>query len=330
MTAPEPASARIDVLTVGHALVDVLSGADDAFLEAEGLEKGIMSLIDDARARHLYERMAQGSETSGGSAANTATGVVACGGTAAFVGVVADDQLGEIFAHDLRAAGVVYRTPPVSGSSHTGRSMIVVTPDGERTMNTNIGVSNHVSIEHLDHDLLAAARVTYVEGYLFDDAHPLDAWVAVADTVHAAGNRFSITLSDPFCVDRHRKLFLELLDSVDVCFGNEEELCSLFEVDDLDAALDRLAERCEVGAITRGARGSVLVSGAERVRVAAEPVSVVDTTGAGDLYASGVLAGLTQGWDLERCGRMGSRAAAAVVSRMGARLVGMVPPLLDL
>jgi sugar/nucleoside kinase (ribokinase family) len=320
---------RVDVLAIGHALVDVLAGADDEFLQAEGLHKGTMQLVDEDRAAELYGKMGPGSETSGGSAANTATGVLACGGTAAFIGVVADDQLGEIFSHDIRSSGVLFRCSPLADVGATGRSMIMVTPDGERTMNTNLGVAGKLSGDHLDAELLEAARITFVEGYLFDNDHPADLWTGAMKTVHAAGNRFAITLSDPFCVDRHRQLLLEVLEGADICFGNEEEVCSLFQVDDLDVAIDRIAERCEVAAITRGEKGSILVAGSERVVVAAEPTSVVDTTGAGDLYAAGVLAGLARGWDLSRCGRLGSRAAAAVVSRMGARLVGPIHPLIS-
>jgi sugar/nucleoside kinase (ribokinase family) len=284
-----------------------------------------MQLVDQDRAIALYGHMATGGECSGGSAANTAAGVVACGGTAAFIGTVAPDQLGEIFAHDIRAAGVSYQTPAVTSGSETGRSMILVTPDGERSMNTFIGVSSEITLEHIDRQWLEASAITYVEGYLFDDAHPLEAWLEVAATIHNAGRKFAITLSDPFCVDRHRALFLALLDGpVDICFGNEEEVRMLFEVEDLDAAMTELAKRCEVGAITRGAAGSVIVSGDQRIDIPAELTTVIDTTGAGDLYAAGVLMGLAHGWDLERCGRLGSRAASAIVSRMGARLMSEI------
>jgi sugar/nucleoside kinase (ribokinase family) len=317
---------RIDVLTVGHALVDVLATTTDQFLADNGVIKGAMQLIDDPRAVELYSRMGPASETSGGSAANTAAGVVACGGTSAYVGTIANDELGEVFAHDIRAAGVEYQTPPVDGSVQTGRSFILVTPDGERSMNTNIAVSAKVSAQHIDMSMLQRARITYIEGYLFDDSHPIEQWNAVMEVIRKAGNQFAITLSDPFCVERHRKLFLDLLDGhVDICFGNEEEVCSLFETTSLDEALSLLSSRCEVGAITRGAAGSVLVCGNSRVEIPAEPADVVDTTGAGDLYASGVLYGIARDWDLDKCGRMGSLAAAAIISRMGARPPAEIP-----
>ncbi len=326
MTASDaaPVNVRetpIDVLCVGHALVDVLTGVDDSFLEAEGLVKGSMALIDADRATHLYEKMGPGREASGGSAANTATGVVACGGTAAFIGTVADDQLGEIFTHDIRAAGVEYRTPPLSQSPPTGRSMILITPDGERTMNTLLGAGAMVAVEHLDPEMMRAASITYVEGYLLDNAHSATALREAVSTLHNAGNKLAFTLSDPFCVERHRDLFLRLIEeSVDICIGNEQEACMLFQTDDLDVAVTELTKRCEVVAITRGGEGSVLARGDERVEVQAVRTNVVDTTGAGDFYASGVLTGLAHGSSLEECGALGSKAAAAIVSQMGARL----------
>lgn len=317
---------RLDVLTIGHALVDVQTTADDAFLQTNSIIKGAMQLIEDRRAVELYGLMGPATETSGGSAANTAVGVVSCGGSAAYIGTVAEDELGEIFRHDIRSAGVQFDTPAVSGKVQTGRSFIIVTPDGERSMNTNIGVSEKVSKPHFDPALLRAARVTYVEGYLFDDGHQMDTWTETIDIVRRAGNHFAITLSDSFCVDRHRKLFLSLLDgSVDVCFGNEEEVCALFETDSVDVALEELAKRVEIGAVTRGARGSTLVCGRTRVDVPAVEVDVVDTTGAGDLYASGVLYGVAKGWDLDHCGRMGSAAAAAILGQMGARPMAPIP-----
>lgn len=311
----------IDVLCVGHALVDVLAGVDDSFLVNEDLVKGSMALIDAERATHLYENMGPGREASGGSAANTATGVVACGGTAAFIGTVANDQLGEIFTHDIRAAGVEYRTAPLTDSPPTGRSMILITPDGERTMNTLLGAGAMVNASHLDAEMLSVARITYIEGYLLDNAHSASALRGVVDTLHRAGNELAFTLSDPFCVERHRDLFLELLDeSVDIVIGNEQEACMLFETDNLETAIAEMQKRCRVVAVTRGAEGSILVEGDQRVDVEALPTNVVDTTGAGDFYASGVLTGLAHGLSLDECGRLGSKAAAAIVSQMGARL----------
>lgn len=318
---------RLDVLTIGHALVDVQTTADDTFLQQNGITKGAMNLIEDRRAAELYSKMGPSTETSGGSAANTAVGVVSCGGKAAYIGTVAADELGEIFRHDIRSAGVQYDTPPIAlAKTQTGRSFIIVTPDGERSMNTNIGVSEKVGKPHFDTGLLRRSKITYVEGYLFDDGHQMDTWSDLIDTVRRAGNQFSITLSDSFCVERHRKLFLDLLDgSVDVCFGNEEEVCSLFETQDVDVALDLLSKRVEIGAITRGAAGSTLVCGRTRVDVPAVAVNVVDTTGAGDLYASGVLYGVAKGWDLDRCGRMGAAAASSILTQMGARPLHPIP-----
>ncbi len=311
----------IDVLTIGHALVDVLAGADDSTLEAEGLPKGSMNLIDALRADSLYDSMGPGSETSGGSAANTATGVVACGSSAAFVGVVADDQLGEIFAHDLRSAGVLYRTPPRNDVGPTGRCLVLVTPDGERTMSTFLGAGANVGPAVMDTEFVEAARITYVEGYCLDTEYTLETLKHLADHVHEAGGQFSITLSDLFCVDRHRDLFLELLEgSVDICFGNEEEALALFETRDREVAYLELEKRCKIAAVTLSERGSILLSEGQRAEVPAVKANVVDTTGAGDFYAAGVLSGLAKGWPLERCGRMGSRAAGAVISQMGARL----------
>ncbi len=310
----------IDVLTVGNALVDVQARAEDSFINAEGLVKGSMQLIDDDRSRDLYQNMGPASESSGGSAANTATGVVVCGGTAAFIGTVAYDQLGEIFTHDIRAAGVSYKTPPVAGAV-TGRSLILVTPDGERTMNTSIGAASRVAIGKIDEKLLRAARVTYIEGFLLDVTPSVTDWQRCADIIHDAGNLYALTLADSFCVQRHRDLFMELLDGpVDVCFGNEDELKMLYESSDLDECLERISKQCKYVAITRGARGSVVCCDGEWMKIAAEQVEVVDTTGAGDLYAAGFLFGLAQGWDVALSGHLATHAAGAVVSQMGARL----------
>jgi sugar/nucleoside kinase (ribokinase family) len=323
-------SSDVDVLGIGHAIVDVLAGASDEFLAAEGLARGTMHLIDRERADHLYARMGPGSEMSGGCAANTVAGVVACDGTGAFVGTVADDELGEIFSHDIRAADVRYRAVPISGGEGTARCLALISPDGERTMSTYLGAASYVSIEHIDPQWIEGAAITYFEGYLLDNLHSVDSWRKVIEIAHRAGRKTAFTLSDPYCVERHREAFLSYLDgSIDICFGNEEEVCSLFEVTDLDAAIDMLTVRCPIVAVTRGSKGSVLASGDERVVVNAEPVNVVDTTGAGDLYAAGVLAGLAKGWDLGRSGRLGSRTAGAIVSRMGARLAGEPIPLPD-
>lgn len=321
-------SPRIDVLALGHALVDVIAGASEELLEAEGLDKGSMRLIDAERAETLYNRMGPGSEASGGSAANTATGVVVSGGTAAFIGTVANDQLGQIFTHDMSSSGVLYRTPPAKDVPPTGRCMVLVTPDGERTMNTYLGAAAVVGPAYEDVELIAAARILYIEGYLLDTEYTVDDLVQLAKTVHANGGKVAFTLSDLFLVERHRPAFLSLLDgSIDICFGNDEEARALFETDSLDDALAQLASKAEVVAITKGAHGSVLVQGNTRVEIEARKVNIVDTTGAGDLYAAGVLAGLAHGWELGRCGRMGSAAAGAVISQMGARVTRDIAPV---
>lgn len=320
--AAESTSHDIDVLAIGHALVDILCEIAEERLPELGLGdgKGAMHLVDAARSEWLYEAVGPTSEASGGSASNTAAGVKNCGGSSAFIGTVADDQFGAIFAHDLRSVGVIYETAALTGAS-TGRSLILVTPDGERTMNTFIGAGSQVGESELLSALLDRATIVYVEGYLFDDAHPVDVWRKVVERVHAGGGKFSITLSDLFCVDRHRDLFLSLLDgSIDICFGNEEEVQALFPNVSLDEAVDALAQRCEVAVITRGARGSTLVRDGEKVDVPAQEVHVVDTTGAGDQFAAGVLTALALGESLEVAGTLGAAAAAAVISRLGARL----------
>lgn len=314
-------SAQIDVMTVGHALVDVFSAAGDSFLETEGLDKGAMHLIDADRAQSLYKLMGPGTESSGGSAANTAAGVVTCGASASFIGTVAGDQLGEVFTHDIRSAGVRYATPPVVGAS-TGRSLILITPDGERTMNTFIGAAERLSMQEIGEELLRNARITYVEGYLMDDRFHADDWDRVANVIHDAGNLFSVTLSDSFCVERHRSKFIDVLDGrIDICFGNEDEVQILFESDDLERCLRQLAKQCKIAAVTLGARGSVVVVGDRRIPIASEKVDVVDTTGAGDMYAAGFLTGMIKGFDAEDCGRLASRTAGAIISQVGARFL---------
>jgi sugar/nucleoside kinase (ribokinase family) len=312
-----------DVLTIGNAIVDVISHADDAFLEAQDLVKGSMQLIDAARAESLYGAMGPGIETSGGSAANTAVGVASLGGTAAFVGKVRDDQLGEVFRHDLRAVGVSFDVPPAPASEAepTGRSLILVTADAQRTMNTHLGVAAHVCAEDVAAELVATSSVVYAEGYLWDSPPGRAAITATMDLAHEAGRARSLTLSDPFCVDRHRDTFLELLDTrIDVLFANEAEITSLYEVATFAEAIERFRGQGRLGFLTCGARGSVVVSDDDVVAVPAEPVdALVDTTGAGDMYAAGALYGLARGMDLEACARLGSVAAAEVITHIGPR-----------
>ena len=317
--------ADLDVLGIGNALVDVLSQADDELVARLGLIKGTMSLVDEARAQELYEAMGPGVEISGGSAANTIVGVASFGGRAQYVGKVRDDQLGEVFGHDLRSTGVLYDTPRATDGPPTGRCLILVTPDAQRTMGTFLGASVRLGPGDIDGRLIARARILYLEGYLFDPPAAQEAFRAAAALAHAAGRKVALTLSDPFCVDRHRKAFLDLLEHhIDILFANEAEICALYQVLDFDAAMQQIVGHCEIAALTRSAKGSVLIGDGKTHVIEAHPVrSVLDSTGAGDLYASGVLYGLSRGLDLASCGRLGSLAAAEVISHVGAR--PMVP-----
>jgi sugar/nucleoside kinase (ribokinase family) len=319
------ADRELDVIGIGNALVDVLSHADEDQVTRQGLVKGTMHLVDEARARTLYEAMGPGVEMSGGSAANTVVGVASFGGRAHYVGKVRDDQLGEVFGHDLRATGVGYDTPRATSGPPTGRCLILVTPDAQRTMSTFLGASVRLGPPDVDRRLVARAKILYLEGYLFDPPEAQEAFRAAAAIAHEAGRKVALTLSDPFCVERHRAAFLDLVEHhVDILFANELEVCALYQVRDFDAALPLVRGHCELAALTRSAKGSVLVSGTELHTVRAHPVeTVVDTTGAGDLYAAGVLYGLSQGLDLPTCGRLGSLAAAEVIAHVGAR--PMVP-----
>lgn len=315
----------LDVLAIGNALVDVLTHADDERVTKLGLVKGTMSLVDEAQARALYEAMGPGVEISGGSAANTIVGVASFGGRAQYVGKVRDDQLGEVFGHDLRSTGVVYETPRATEGPPTGRCLILVTPDAQRTMGTFLGASSRLHSGDIDERLVARAKIVYLEGYLFDPPEAQAAFRKAAAAAHAARRKVALTLSDPFCVGRHRAAFRELLEHhVDILFANEAEICALYEVADFDTAIAKVRGHCEVAALTRSAKGSVLIGNDATHVVQVHPVkNVVDTTGAGDLYAAGVLYGLSRGLDLPSCGRLGSVAAAEVISHVGAR--PMVP-----
>jgi sugar/nucleoside kinase (ribokinase family) len=313
------------VVGIGNALVDVLSHADEDMVVRQGLAKGTMRLVDEAQARALYDAMGPGVEMSGGSAANTVVGVASFGGRAHYVGKVRDDQLGDVFGHDLRATGVGYDTPRATSGPPTGRCLILVTPDAQRTMSTFLGASVRLGPADVDRGLVARGKILYLEGYLFDPPDAQEAFRAAAAIAHAAGRKVALTLSDPFCVERHRAAFLDLVQHhVDILFANEAEICALYQVRDFDAAVSHVRGHCELAALTRSAKGSVLVQGNRLHVVQAHPVdAVVDTTGAGDLYASGVLYGLAQGLDLPTCGRLGSLAAAEVIAHVGAR--PMVP-----
>lgn len=314
-----------DVCAVGNAIVDVLAPCDPAFLTAQGLTAGSMQLVDASQSAALYAAMAAGVEASGGSAGNTVAGVGSFGGRAAYIGKVADDMLGGVFTHDIRAAGVHFQTPPLKGGAAlglaTGVCMINVTPDGQRTMCTFLGAANQLAAADIDADLIGASAIVYLEGYLFDPAPARAAFEAAAAAAHAAGRKVAITLSDTFVVARWRaELLAFILASADIVLANEGELAALFETDDFDAAAARLASMVDVAAITRGEAGSVVVRGDERVVIAAVPVGkVVDTTGAGDQYAAGFLLGLARGLSLEDAGKLGSLAAAEVIAHWGPR-----------
>lgn len=313
--------ATYDVLGVGNAIVDILAQADDAFLADQGMEKGAMTLVDEARAHAIYDAMGAAVEASGGSAANTIAGVASFGGKAAFIGRVRDDEFGRIFAHDLRSLGVAFSTPAATGGPATARCLILVTPDAQRTMNTHLGACVELTEADIDPALVAAAQVTYLEGYLFDPPQAKDAFRKAARLAREAGRKVALTLSDSFCVHRYHDEFLELIgEHIDILFANEAEMEALYPGASLADAATLLAGQVEIAAITRSEKGSLLVSGDARVEVEAQPLDrLVDTTGAGDLYAAGVLYGLSQGRPLAECGRLGSIAAAEVISHYGAR-----------
>ena len=315
------AELMLDVVGVGNAIVDVLAQADDGLLDELGLDKGAMTLIDAERADVLYDRMASAIEVSGGSAANTLTGIASFGGRGAYIGKVRDDQLGAVFSHDIRAAGIDYRSRPVDEGAPTARCLVFVTPDAQRTMQTYLGVSVELGPDDIDPEAIGAAQITYLEGYLFDKEPAKEAFVKAAELAHAAGRKVALSLSDPFCVDRHRGAFRHLVSGhVDVLFANEVEIVSLFEAGSFDDAVGAIRGHCEIAALTRGAEGSLIVTAGEVVEIAAKPVErVVDTTGAGDLFAAGVLYGLTQGFELGTCGHLGSVAAGEVIGHYGAR-----------
>jgi sugar/nucleoside kinase (ribokinase family) len=315
------AEARFDVAAIGNAIVDVLAHAEDSFLAERGLPKGGMVLIDEAQANRLYDEMGPAVESSGGSAANTVAGIASLGGRAAFMGKVHDDTLGRVFRHDITAIGVHYGTVPLTEGPSTARCMVLITPDAERTMSTYLGACTALSPDDIDEDIVRAAKVTYVEGYQWDQPAAKDAIVRAACAAKEADRKVALSLSDAFCVDRHRPEFVELIAGfVDILFANEAEIKALFEVDSFDAAIDRVKGHCDIAAITHGAAGSVIVSGDSVVRVPAEPVArLVDTTGAGDLYAAGFLHGYTRGLPLADCGRLGAIAAGEIISHVGPR-----------
>lgn len=312
---------RYDVAGIGNAIVDVIADADDRFLIANDIVKGGMSLIDDARATELYGRMGQAIEISGGSCANTIAGIASLGGKGAFFGKVRNDQLGDVFTHDIRSLGVTFDTIPAVSGPSTARCLIAVTPDGQRSMSTFLGAAQALSPADLDLDIIAASAITYMEGYLWDPVEAKKAFLLAARTAREAGRLVSLSLSDSFCVGRYRDEFRRLAkDEVDLLFANESEILSLYEVDVFDEALTRVKADCKFAALTRSEAGSVIVANGEVHVIDAEKVGrVVDTTGAGDLYAAGFLYGLSRGKDPVTCGRLGSMAAAEAISHYGAR-----------
>jgi sugar/nucleoside kinase (ribokinase family) len=312
---------EVDVLAIGNAIVDVIASSDEAFLEAQGIEKGSMRLISADEAQALYARMGPGREVSGGSAANSCAGIAALGGRAAFIGRVSDDQLGRVFAHDIRAAGVQYQTPPAEGGPPTGQCLILVTPDGQRTMNTYLGSCQEVDEGDVEEARVRAAKVTYIEGYLWDPPAPIRACTRALAIARAAGRKTAMTLSDVFCVEGHREDFLSLIPaSIDIVFANENEAKALFRTDDIAVAIDALARLAPLAVITRSEKGAVVAAGAERHEVPVTPAArVLDTTGAGDLFAAGFLTGHTRGLSLRDSAIMGTIAAAEVIEHYGAR-----------
>ncbi|MGE5538303.1 MAG: adenosine kinase [Gemmatimonas sp.] len=321
MASPSTSKHSLDVVAVGNAIVDVLARSTDEALRDLGLAKGAMTLIGAADAERLYTRMGTATECSGGSAANTVVGIAQLGGRAGFIGKVRDDQLGGIFRHDIQTVGVEYATKPARSGAPTARCLIFVTPDAQRTMQTFLGAAAELGPDDVDGDMIQRASITYLEGYLFDPPPAKKAFERAASLAHGAGKRVALTLSDPFCVDRHRDDFQSFIaDHVDVLFANEAEIKSLYKADGFDAALQAIRGQCEVAVLTRSEKGAVIVAGDEVHVVDAEPVAkVVDTTGAGDLFAAGFLFGYTQGLGYAIAGRIGAMCAAEIISHFGAR-----------
>jgi sugar/nucleoside kinase (ribokinase family) len=310
-----------DVAAIGNAIVDVIAPADDAFLAANSLQKGAMMLVDEQQSQALYDKMEAGIEASGGSAGNTIAGVASFGGKAAFMGKVADDKLGEVFARDMRAIGARFENAPLVGGPATAVSMINVTPDGQRTMCTYLGASVEFTDADVEKDVVEAAKIVYLEGYLFDAEAARRAFAKAAALAHGSGRMIALTLSDSFVVERHRAALLGFIEGqVDLLFANEAEVTALFQTDDFDQAAEALRQRVKLAAVTRSEKGSVILNKGERLTVAAQPVEkVVDTTGAGDQYAAGFMFGLSHGRPLQSCGWLASLAAAEVISHYGPR-----------
>jgi len=313
--------ATLDVVGIGNAIIDILAHAEDGFLVEHQLAKGAMTLIDEPTAERLYKAMGSATRVSGGSAGNTIAGLGSLGAACGYIGKLRDDELGAAFRHDLLASGVRFPTAMAEDGPSTARCIIFVTSDGERTMNTYLGACVNLTASDIDDDLVSAAKITYLEGYLYDEPHAKEAFHRAADLAHAAGRKVALSLSDSFCVVRHREAFLDLVTNrIDILFANEGELLALFESEDFDTALDSIGGLVDLAAVTRSAQGSIVVRGEERITSPAATVErVVDTTGAGDLYAAGFLYGLTQDLPLAECARIASLAAAEIISHFGAR-----------
>jgi fructokinase len=320
----------LDIVGIGNAIVDVISHCDDAFIQAQGMNKGAMTLIDENRAKEIYAAMGSSMECSGGSAGNTMAGIAQLGGKAGFIGKVFNDQLGAIFRHDMNSIGVEFSTPPADSGKATAMSMILVTPDAQRTMNTFIGASSLLAVEDMNEDLIARAKVLYVEGYLWDDPATIESLKAAIALAKKHQTIVAFTASDRFCVDRHHDAFVELIKTdVDWLFANESELEALTGESDFDKGKNILREWVHMAALTRSEKGSTLVRGRDEVAITAIAAGpVVDTTGAGDLYASGVLYGLTHGMTLEEAGTLGAKLAGHIITHVGARSQTPLKPLL--
>lgn len=318
-------TSRFDIIGIGNALVDVLTRVDDGFLTRHTMRKGSMALIDAAESERLYALLPPGQETSGGSAANTCAVAASLGARVAYLGKVAEDQLGAVFRHDMEAIGVHFPSAPLREGTPTGRCLVLVTPDGQRTMHTALGAAVRFSESDVDATLIAEASVLYLEGYLFDPPSAQAAFRRAARSARATGGTVALSLSDPFCVDRHRAAFRDLVrDDVDVLFANEAEVTSLYEVNSFEEAVEAARAEVKIAALTRSEAGSVVARGPETFAIAAEPTHVVDTTGAGDAYAAGFLVGLARGAPLDRCGRQGALAAAEIISHHGARPIAPI------
>jgi sugar/nucleoside kinase (ribokinase family) len=314
-------AARFDVIGIGNAIVDIIGRCDEAYLATIGATKGGMRLVGADEVKKIYATMGPAVEISGGSAANTIAGIASFGGKAAFIGTVASDEFGKIFTHDIRSIGVAFDVEPISNGAPTSRSLILVTPDGERTMNTFLGISTSLNESQLKLDLIQGSAILYLEGYLFDEPQAKQAFRKALHTAKTAGRKVALTLSDGFCVDRHRGEFLELIRSgIDILFANESEIKSLYQTESFDLAAMNASNDTNLAVLTRSAKGSILFVDGRAIEIAPEPISeLIDTTGAGDLYAAGFLYGYSKGYSLEICGRLASLAASEIISHIGAR-----------